>query len=216
MKFLVDDSIQSEGRELNFIDVGIHDNVELTEIKVDVSPKGSNFIAFTFTSEDGKKLTKTEWEPLGDDEAKMKKGKNQAKRIKHIMARFVSAEQTVIEYDFDNWTKFASTVKAKLDPFIKGVKLRIKAVYDDKNYVSLPNYLDFIERMDVDKTKLSISSIDKMTREEADKEVPVTNLLENLSTTTNSVTYKERTDNSDITQIANALAAENTGDGLPF
>ena len=78
MKFLVDEKIQSETRAVNYIDVGIHDNVELTEIKVDTSPNGNNFMAFTFTAEDGRTLTKTEWEPTGnEDEAHLKKAQNQ-------------------------------------------------------------------------------------------------------------------------------------------
>lgn len=207
MKFLVDDSIKSEGRELNFIDVGKHDNVELTEIKVDTSPNGNKFIAFTFLSEDDKRLTKTEWEPSGDDDVKLKKAQNQAKRIKHIMNKFMPDEQTVIEYDTDNFNKYASTVKAKLDPVIKGVKLRIKATYDNKNYVTLPNYVPFIERMDVEKSTLSIGSIDKMTREEADQEVPVVNPFESGTNDSNAeaVPYKERTDNSNLDNIIKDL-----------
>lgn len=222
MKFLVDETIQSEGRDLNFIEPGIHNNIQLKEIKVDTSPNGSNFIAFTFEAEDGKRLTKTEWEPLGEDDDKLKKAKNQAKRIKHIMKRFVPEEDTKIEVDLDNWTKYASTVKAKLDPAINGIKLRLKAVYDNKNYVSTPNYVPFVERMDVSPSTLSISSIDKMTREEPDEEVTVTNPLEDLPQASPkmndspSATYKERNDNSDIDQIRDAVAKENSGNDLPF
>ena len=63
MKFLVDENIQSEKRAVNYVDVGIHENMELTEIKVSTSPKGNNFLAFTFTDPDGRVLTKTEWQP---------------------------------------------------------------------------------------------------------------------------------------------------------
>lgn len=184
MKLLLDENIQSEVRSVNFMDVGIHSNVELTEVKVETSPKGNHFIAFTFTSPEGKVLTKTEWPPMdnGDDENMLKKAQNQLKRIKHIMTKFLPEDQIKIEYDTDNWIKFASTVKAKLDPVMQGIKLRIKGVYDNNNYVTLPNYLPFIERMDVEKSELEILSIDKVTKDEPDQEVPVTNKLEEIPT----------------------------------
>lgn len=176
MKFLVDESIQSEVRAVNYIDVGIHDNLELTEIRVDTSPKGNNFIAFTFTAEDGRVLTKTEWQPTGaEDDVMLKKAQNQAKRIRHIMTKYLPEEQTKIEYDTEQWIKYASTVKAKLDPVCKGVKVRVKAIYDNSNYVTLPNYVPFIERMDSKESTLQIQSIDKLTKDTPDTETPVQN-----------------------------------------
>lgn len=179
MKFLVDESIQSEVRAVNYVDVGIHDNMELTEVKVDTSPKGNNFIAFTFTDPEGRLLTKTEWQPTGpEDDVLSKKVQNQAKRIKHIMTKYMQEDQTKIEYDTDQWVKYASTVKAKLDAVKAGVKVRIKAVYDNQNYVTLPNYTPFIERMDSEKSVLEILTIDKIQRDVPDSEVRVDNPLE--------------------------------------
>lgn len=182
MKFLVDDNIDSEVRTVNYVDVGIHDDMELTDIKIDVSPKGNNFIAFTFTDPDGRVLTKTEWEPTGqEDDVLMKKIHNQAKRIKHIMTKYMAMEHTKIEYDTEQWVKYASTVKAKLDAVKGTTKVRIKAVYGNQNYVTLPNYLPFIERMDVEKTELAIQTIDKVTRDVPDTEARVSNPFDTSS-----------------------------------
>lgn len=195
MKFLVDESIQSEARAVNYVDVGLHDNMELTEVKVDTSPKGNNFIAFTFTDPEGRVLTKTEWQPSGaEDDVFIKKVQNQAKRIKHIMTKFMADEHTKIEYDTDQWVKYASTVKAKLDAVRTGVKVRIKATYDNQNYVTLPNYTPFIERMDVEKSSLLIQSIDKMEKDEPDAEVAVQNPLETPNTTELATPIKEALD----------------------
>ena len=205
MKFLVDENIQSEKRAVNYVDVGIHENMELTEVKVDTSPKGNNFLAFTFTDPEGRVLTKTEWQPTGpEDDVLLKKAQNQTKRIKHIMTKFMSVEHTKIEYDTDQWVKYASTVKAKLDGVIKGVKVRIKGVYDNQIYVTLPNYTPFIERMDVEKTTLLIQSIDKLVKDVADTE------------TTVSHPFPE-TSNVDPT-IAQSLTAATppVGNDLPF
>ena len=37
--FIVDEKIESEERKFNFIDFGIHENVMLTEVRIDKSPK---------------------------------------------------------------------------------------------------------------------------------------------------------------------------------
>jgi len=179
MKILVDETIKSEERSVNYVDVGIHDDMELVDIKIDVSPKGNNYIVFTFNDPEGRVLTKTEWQPNGqEDDALLKKVKNQVKRIKHIMTKFMPVEDTKIEYDTEQWVKYASTVKAKLDLVKQGVKVRLKAIYDSSNYVTLPNYTPFIERMDVDKTTLAIQSIDKLIKDKPDNEYKVSNPLD--------------------------------------
>ena len=185
MKFLVDESIKSEVRAVNYVDVGIHDNMELTEVKVDKSPKGNNFIVFTFNDPEGRVLTKTEWQPTGpEDDVLLKKAHNQTKRIKHIMTKFMAEEHTKIEYDTEEgWVKYVSTVKAKLDAVIGTTKVRIKAIYDYQNYVTLPNYTPFIERMDVEKTGLAIQSIDKITKDAPDTERPVSHPFPDIPTT---------------------------------
>ena len=207
MKFLVDEKIQSEARAVNYIDVGIHDNLELTEIKVDTSPKGNNFLAFTFKAEDGKMLTKTEWQPTGaEDDVLMKKAQNQTKRVKHIMTKYLPEEATKIEYDTNEWIKYASTVKAKLDPVIKGVKVRAKAIYDNSNYVTLPNYIPFLERMDVEKTGLAIQTIDKLVKDAPDTEVAVSNPFESTTTLTTD----------DVVKQSLTVAQPPVGNSLPF
>jgi len=214
MQFLVDEKINENASSFNFMDVGIHENVELVEVKVETSPNGNNFMAFTFRSGDGKELTKTEWQPINDKETLAKKAKNQATRIKHIMTKYLPEEQTKIEYDTDNWSKYASTVKAKLDPVMKGVKVRIKAVYDNNDYVSLPNYLPFIERMDADEKKLSILSIDKLKKDDSpDRESNVQSLVDQLNGSNNS-------EKDELTQSNSQELVDNTKpadpNALPF
>jgi hypothetical protein len=186
--FIVDEKIESEGRKFNFIDFGIHDNVMLTDIVIEKSPTGKDYLAFTFTSEDGKQLTKTEWKPaIKDDQGHdilLSKIKNQVIRIKHIMKRYLSDEDTKVEYNYDNWVKYASAVKAKLDPVKGSAKMRIKAVYDDKGYVTLPRYVPFIESMAIPKadSKLIILSSDKKERTTGDVEVKTSNPFDTPTT----------------------------------
>lgn len=192
--FIVDEKIESEERKFNFIDFGIHENVMLTDITIDKSPTGKDYLSFTFTSEDGRQLTKTEWQPtIKDDQGQdilLSKIKNQAKRIKHIMTKYMSVDETKIEYNYNQWVKYASAVKAKLDPVKGNSKMRIKATYDTKGYVTLPNYVPFIESMAIPKadSELKILSSDKKERSQAngDVEVPTSNPFEDTFTAATS------------------------------
>lgn len=177
MSYNVTENLQSEAIERNFIDVGIHENVELYKIVAGTSDKGNDFLAFYFKNENGKELSHTEWKPIANT-AEQEKSKitNQMKRVKHIATKFIPGKEFV--FNVENFKDFAEKTKALLENKIQGVKVRIKAVYDFNNYVSLPKYTPFIENMSVpkEKSRLEISSIDKMIRDKvSDVEVPVDN-----------------------------------------
>lgn len=178
--------IPADGRATNFMDVGIHENVELINIKYDQSPNNNKFIVFTFKDESGKELSHTEWEPTDKDETRLnQKITNQIKRIKHIAKRYMPEDSFDINAsDFEGFA--LKTIQLFGDKF-KGVKVRVKVVYSNSNYTSLPNYVPFIENMSVPKeeTKLEILSIDKMVRDRADRETPTTNPLDVLTGTQN-------------------------------
>lgn len=177
--------IPADSPTTKFMDVGIHDNVELVDIRFDKSPKaGNKFLVFTFKNEKGQELSHTEWEPRDNDETrKHQKGENQIKRIKHMAKRYMPVEEfdTVIN-DFDH---LAQHVLKVFEDKYKGVKVRIKVIYSNSNYTSLPPYTPFIEKMSVPKeeSELTILSIDKMVRDRADRETPVANPLDELTST---------------------------------
>jgi hypothetical protein len=101
------------------------------------------------------------------------------------MSKYMSEENTKVEYNHDNWVKYASAVKTKLDPVKGGSKMRIKAVYDLKGYVTLPNYVPFIEPMAIpaSDSKLVILSSDRKERATGDVEVKTSNPFDTLTTT---------------------------------
>ena len=172
--------IPADGPTTNFMDVGIHENVEMTNIRFDKSPnEGNKFLVFTFKNEKGQELSHTEWEPKDADDARLnQKITNQIKRFKHIAKRYMTEDEfdTVI----NNFDELAQHIFKVFANRYQGVKVRVKVTYSNNNYTSLPNYVPFIERMDVPKeeSKLDILSIDKMVRDRADKEEPTTNPLE--------------------------------------
>jgi hypothetical protein len=160
----------SEGSTSNFMDVGIHENVELTNIRYDVSAKGKEFMEFTFTAPDSRELKHTEWKPGATDE-KMQIDliTNQLGRIKQLATKFIPKEKFVLNaVDFKS---FASNVIMLIGNSYKGVKLRLKAVYNKEGYITLPNSWksQFVERMDLvplESTKIRILPSDKMVRPE--------------------------------------------------
>jgi hypothetical protein len=186
----VNTKIDSESRSANFLDVGIHEDVELKGIEYKTSPDaGNEFMVFHF-EKDGKQLSHTEWKPKDVDPEKLEnKTNNQIKRVKHIVTKFISEETYVFTAtDFKSFC--LNTIKLLGNSYV-GKKVRIKVVYSFNNYTSLPNYVPFIEKMEVPKeqSKLEILSIDKMVKERADVEPavqqnPFETKVEDLNTST--------------------------------
>jgi hypothetical protein len=171
--YTVNKTVDSEGRSANFIDVGIHEDVELKGVEYKTSPNaGNEFIVFHFEKE-GKTLSHTEWKPKDQDPEKLEnKTNNQIKRVKHIVTKFISED--VYTFQASDFKSFClETIKLLGNSYV-GKKVRIKVVYSFNNFTSLPNYVPFIEKMEIPKnqSKLEILSIDKMTKERADVETP--------------------------------------------
>jgi hypothetical protein len=163
-----------ESMTSDFMDTGIHENVEM--IKVEYGKATNEFIAFYFKGESGEKLVYTQWMPGGIDPEKVEEKKiNQMSRIKQICMCFIPEEKFI--FQSNTFEEFAKKTIEVLGTSYIGVKVRVKVVYAG-NYTSLPNYwkFRFIERMDNNgyvgdketKSKIKILSIDKMTRPTAD------------------------------------------------
>lgn len=169
--YTVNTQTQIANSNTNFIDTGIHENVEMTNIEYKISPNGNKMIVFSFAAPTGETLTHTEWEPKDNDPEKEKaKQLNQIQRIKQIAVSVIPENEFVIEAkDFE---EFCRKTQFIIGNRYVGKKLRIKVVYNNGGYTSLPNYGYFIEPMSVpqEKSKLKIISIDRMTRETPDKE----------------------------------------------
>lgn len=166
MSYTVNKYIDSETRQVKFIDVGIHDNVELVSVEYKVSPNGNPFIVFTF-EKDGKRLTHTEYEPKDKDGNILENKKlNQLRRLRHIATKFMPEDE--FEFEVETFEELGKEVVKRLTPKLKNTLVRIKVVYSNNNYTSLPRYVPFIERMDVEKSSLEILSIDKMTKDSPD------------------------------------------------
>ena len=166
----VNESIDSESGGTNFLDVGIHEDVELVGIEYKTSSEGNDFMVFTF-EKDGKQVTLTEWTPKDADTDKLEsKTKNQIKRVKHIITKFIPEDKYV--FNATDFKSFCENTIKLLGTSYVGKKVRIKVIYSWNNYTTLPPYTPFIEQMSVNKasSKLEILSIDKMAKDVADRE----------------------------------------------
>lgn len=153
-----------------YIPAGIHENIRLIEVKYDISPNNNEFLAFTFQNENGDTLTNTEWptkfkvpfEQMSEiDQAKKVKWiRNQMSKIRQIVEAVVGKLEEEIEGG--SFAEVAKNVIKVLGDSYKDKLVRIKAVYDDKGFVTLPNWAEktFIENVvDVPKESTKIRQL---------------------------------------------------------
>lgn len=176
--------------DVKFIPAGIHENVTLKSARVAESPTGLKFLEIIF-EKNGATLTQTEWKPTKfegmDDSALQKKEDTQFSRMMQILLCWYSDEQLV--FNGTSFEEFSQEVVNYLNNADKSKKLRVKIVYNDKGYTTLPSYAryTFIEPMVLPEGQTSSITelrIDNFTKPVvADTETPVANLT---STSTSS------------------------------
>lgn len=163
-----DDSIPSSPVN-DYMNVGIHENVELISYEYRVSSNGNKFIELIFSNSFGEKLTHTEWEPKDPNPEKVNdKVINQATRFRYMLTSLLPGEN--VSFEFANFEDFASKIIGILKAKYTGLKVRVKVVFNNKNYTTLPNYLKvtWIESMNIPKEESRITiieKIDKMVKE---------------------------------------------------
>lgn len=176
--------------DVKFIPAGIHENVTLKSARVAESPTGLKFLEIVF-EKNGATLTQTEWKPTKfegmDDSTLQKKEDTQFSRMMQILLCWYSDEQLV--FNGTSFEEFSQEVVNYLNNADKSKKLRVKIVYNDKGYTTLPSYAryTFIEPMVLPEGQTSSITelrIDNFTKPVvADTETPVANLT---STSTSS------------------------------
>lgn len=169
--------------DVKFIPAGIHENVTLKSARVAESPTGLKFLEIVF-EKNGATLTQTEWKPTKfegmDDSALQKKEDTQFSRMMQILLCWYSNEQLV--FNGTSFEEFSQEVMNYLNNADKSKKLRVKIVYNDKGYTTLPSYAryTFIEPMVLPEGQTSSITelrIDNFTKPVvADTETPVANL----------------------------------------
>lgn len=168
--------INSNLNSTTYIDAGIHENLLLVDVVYDTSDKGNEFLAFYFENASGDKLSHTEWpvnpiKPFDtmtseEREAFLEKIDNQKRRIGQIVTTFVSRDK--YEFQVNSFKEYAENIINILKGSLRTVPVRVKVVYNKKNFTTLPNYWKyiFIEPMTIAKenSKIRILSIDNMVK----------------------------------------------------
>lgn len=134
----------TDGNNSKYLEAGIHDNVCFVSARTAVSPTGRNFMEFRF-EKDGKKLLHTEWEPKEYEgntvEQNQSKATNQVTRIMRILKCFYPKE--VLNFNGNSYKDFTDWVIAMLNSANKDILLKVKVVYNDDGYTTLPSYVKF-------------------------------------------------------------------------
>lgn len=182
-------------KDIAYLTAGIEDNVQLVAVRFDKSPnKNRGFIEFKFEKE-GKTLSHTEWEPKSEGktpEELQATQTNQFSRIEQILKCFYPNPNDRLCLA-ENFEGFAKWVVEKLEAADKSILLRIKIVYNQNGYTTLPQYAKytFIEPMSLVNenksviVKLGIDMFEKPIV--ADAEQPNANPLTIAETPANSV-----------------------------
>lgn len=170
-----------------YLEAGIHDNVKFVSARVDKSINGNIFIEFKF-EKDEQTMTHTEWEstkkPMESEEDFQNRANRQVKRILQILSCFYPKEALV--FAGSSFSEFANWVVNLLNAANKDILLRVKIVYNNKGYTTLPNYckFTFIEPMNLPEgqvSKITELNIDVFVRPiTADKETTDINPLDKV------------------------------------
>ena len=168
-----------------YLEAGIHENVSLVSARTEKSINGNTFLEIKF-EKDGKSLVHTEWEsnkfPEMTEEAYQERVSRQVKRVLQILSCFYPKEALV--FAGATYKEFAEWAANLLNTADKTKLVRVKIVYNNKGYTTLPSYckFTFIEPMELpegEKSKITILNIDQITRPVvADNEAKETNPLE--------------------------------------
>jgi len=217
MLYTITPDIQKKDVSNRYMSTGIHNDCELVSIEYKKTDKGSELIAFYFENAFQEKLNHTEWRvmptkdinTMGEAESKIYLSlvTAQIRRINAIATTFIS-EEAFRKVKGNTFEEFCTNVIAAIGESYKGVKVRIKVVYDKRNFTALPSYTNYewIELMTVpvEDSKIKILPKDKMTKS-APKNLAGADEKEN-EIEIESITVKETTIN----------VAPQTEDDLPF
>jgi len=141
---------------------GIHSGVELESVEFK-SPKkdgsGDPSLMFNFKGANGETFRHIEW-AVGEQATDVEKSQQSlAKRVKHIITKFIPEEQAVLAGN--SYAEFAQGVINLIGDNNKGKKVAIKLVYNDKGNLIFTKYVGFIA---LDAKDLRIGDKERITK----------------------------------------------------
>lgn len=183
----------------NYMSAGIKENIKLTEVRVDKSPNGNDFLEITFSDNENRTVTMTEWKNkvnnwIKDETELQKKDDQQFGRILQILSCFYPED--ALDVELNSFNAMINWVKTMLNAVIidnaTRIPLRLKVVYNNKGFLTTSHNGIFVEPMDVTETKIEKLPRDRFERPVVADQEPTT---DPLATTTSSI--PESTDKTD-------------------
>ena len=197
-----DDTVEIDVDRPTYIGAGIKEDIFLKRVEYGSTDKGNEFLAFYFENVQGDKLSHTEWPPrpstsfddlsAEDKENFLKKVKNQKNRIKQIIKTYLPKEK--FDLKPESFKEYAEDIIKLLKGKIEDVPIRVKIVFNEKGFTTLPKYskYKFIELMTVPKELSKIQPMD------IDIFVRPTSVTPNVKSTSNTLEINTEEEVTDI------------------
>lgn len=163
MIFSTDSAFKIETKDVSYLEGGIHEDVSLVGVRQERSANGNLFLEFAF-DKNGAQLTHTEYEPTKRADQSTEdleaKANNQVRRILQILQVWYTKEQ-LSSFSAESFDQFGKWVKGMLDAADKSKKVRLKVVYGNTGYTSLPKYAKytFIESMEIPASESKVKDL---------------------------------------------------------
>tara|TARA_R100000458_G_scaffold59907_1_gene72610 strand:+ start:1351 stop:1926 length:576 start_codon:yes stop_codon:yes gene_type:complete len=160
------------------IAVGINENCLLKGLTKKTDKNGNAYLSIQFTDANGNELNHNEFdinpqyvtpkEGESKEDAVARRVNNMLIRIKHICTQFVPKDQFSVSGN--NFGELCDGIVALMANANTSTPVRLKVVYDYKDYSSLPNYTPFIEPMTKTPSGLKMTQYDKLEKTSASAE----------------------------------------------
>ena len=139
----------------SYMPAGINENVTLKSVDVKLSPTQKYFLEIIFEDSEGKTATMT-------DEDLQRRDNIQFGRIMQIINCFYPE----IEGEFNTFKEMIDWVKSTLTPMIETKKkLRLKVIYNSRNYTEVSKNGIFVETMDKNPSEIKKFAKDNFERQ---------------------------------------------------
>ena len=154
------------------IPVGINENVTCTSVAKKADKNGKSYLSFGFKDAKCNELSHNEFEINPEyvtpkdgetvDQAVERRVNNMLIRVKHICTKFIDESQFVV--NGNTYDEFCDNLVNLMSNANLSNAIRLKVVYDYRDYNSLPNFAPFIEGQADNPSKLRLTSYDKLER----------------------------------------------------
>tara|TARA_R110000764_G_scaffold151036_4_gene238527 strand:+ start:113 stop:733 length:621 start_codon:yes stop_codon:yes gene_type:complete len=182
---LNNDEIKAEGKSGNFDPSKIFgyavvedntivktlENVVISGFDIGATDGGAAFFDIKLKDSNGNETNMREYEPDTTRDDYAKKSKSQMTRLKHVVTKFVP-EGTALPAVATFPELWAAVKQLLIANQCNTKPVRVKLIYNDKGFLSIPKYVPFLESMTVAAadSKLNLNpGFDNLTRPSADK-----------------------------------------------